>query len=238
MLINLRNALMAGKRWKNPYVTDGLVAMWDGEWNAGGGVHDPNATTVKNAVTGIGDLDLTGGYTIGDNFVQFDGVSGCGLGAKLQNTGWNGLTIEYAFTPVATSGSYGSCGWTYAGPSSQRPSFYVDNGGTFYVLMTGYKGNIRRSGVARTACCLTSTGSSGSVIGYKNGIGIVSSTDTNQDFSATANHFRVASYGGTSDNTVGYYAEKMHCVRIYSRALTTDEIAANYAIDKERFGLP
>ena len=26
------------KPWTNPYVTDGLVAMWDGEWNAGGGV--------------------------------------------------------------------------------------------------------------------------------------------------------------------------------------------------------
>ena len=27
-------------------------------------------------------------------------------------------------------------------------------------------------------------------------------------------------------------------LRLYSRALTADEIAANYAIDKARFGLP
>ena len=27
------------------YVQNGLIAMWDGEWNAGLGVHDPNATT-------------------------------------------------------------------------------------------------------------------------------------------------------------------------------------------------
>ena len=32
-----------GGGWVNPYVTDGLVAMWDGEWNAGGGVHDASA---------------------------------------------------------------------------------------------------------------------------------------------------------------------------------------------------
>ena len=28
---------MKSSLWKNPYVTDGLVAMWDGKWNAGGG---------------------------------------------------------------------------------------------------------------------------------------------------------------------------------------------------------
>ena len=25
-----------GRPWTNPYVTDGLVAMWDAEWNVGG----------------------------------------------------------------------------------------------------------------------------------------------------------------------------------------------------------
>lgn len=29
----------SAKKWENPYITDGLVAMWDGEWNAGGGKH-------------------------------------------------------------------------------------------------------------------------------------------------------------------------------------------------------
>lgn len=29
-----------------------------------------------------------------------------------------------------------------------------------------------------------------------------------------------------------------YCVRIYSRALTAEELAYNYQIDKERFGLP
>lgn len=32
----------------NPYITSGLVAMWDGEWNAAVGVHDPNATIWKD----------------------------------------------------------------------------------------------------------------------------------------------------------------------------------------------
>lgn len=31
--------------------------------------------------------------------------------------------------------------------------------------------------------------------------------------------------------------KRCHCYRLYNRVLTPDEIAANYAIDKERFGL-
>ena len=38
-----------GGGWQNPYVTDGLVAMWDGEWNAGGGMHDANVGAVNLA---------------------------------------------------------------------------------------------------------------------------------------------------------------------------------------------
>ena len=34
------------------YIQDGLVAMWDGEWNAGGGKHNTNATMWKD-LTGI-----------------------------------------------------------------------------------------------------------------------------------------------------------------------------------------
>ena len=31
---------------------------------------------------------------------------------------------------------------------------------------------------------------------------------------------------------------KMYNLRLYSRALTADEIASNYAVDKARFGIP
>lgn len=36
----------------------------------------------------------------------------------------------------------------------------------------------------------------------------------------------------------GYFDGDLYTVRLYSRAPTADEIAANYAIDKERFKLP
>ena len=35
-------------KWINPYITDGLIAMWDGEWNAGGGLYRPAKCEVCN----------------------------------------------------------------------------------------------------------------------------------------------------------------------------------------------
>lgn len=64
---------------------------------------------------------------------------------------------------------------------------------------------------------------------YANGA-VQSFTKTSYTSNATAN---------TSINIGGQFwttGEKIHCVRVYSRALTAAEIAANYAIDKARFG--
>ena len=78
--------------WKNPYVTDGLVAMWDGQWNAGGGIHSPYATIWKDLV-GSHDLNLKhhtisnftwignglrhigSNYDIAPNFTMFELIS-------------------------------------------------------------------------------------------------------------------------------------------------------------------
>ena len=36
---------------ENPYITDGLVAMWDGEWNVGLGKHSDTATVWKDLIS-------------------------------------------------------------------------------------------------------------------------------------------------------------------------------------------
>ena len=41
-----------GGGWQNPYIADGLIAMWDGEWNAGPGHSDPTTGQI---------VDLCGG---------------------------------------------------------------------------------------------------------------------------------------------------------------------------------
>ena len=45
-------ARSSAKSFENPYITDGLVAMFDGEWNAGFGKHNLSATSWKDLVSG------------------------------------------------------------------------------------------------------------------------------------------------------------------------------------------
>ena len=59
---------------KNPYVTKGLVAMWDGEWNAGLGKHDTKVGKWKDLV-GKSDCDPAGAPKFSGNSVELDGNS-------------------------------------------------------------------------------------------------------------------------------------------------------------------
>ena len=49
------NAMKNEQKSPNPYVTRGLIAMWDGEWNSGFFMHDPSSGTWKDLV-GSNDL--------------------------------------------------------------------------------------------------------------------------------------------------------------------------------------
>ncbi len=50
------SVLSQEEAFENPYITDGLVAMWDGEWNVGFGKHDSNTLVWKDL---IGNNDIT-----------------------------------------------------------------------------------------------------------------------------------------------------------------------------------
>ena len=221
MLINLRNALMAGKRWKNPYITDGLVAMWDGEWNAGGGVHDANATTWKDLV-GNRDLVLTqlGSFEANCLLNRTGGV-GASLDDRLSGYG----TLEVVFS---ASGHY-----KYA------TVCYVCLGGGFYfgqrnnIVNGNYRTetavygriadiNVSTSGIASWS--MTRTGGVGEI--RKNGVQQALTEISVQGAQATPISLNATSYDNRFFN-----------IRAYSRALTAAEIARNYAIDKERFDL-
>ena len=70
----------------------------------------------------------------------------------------------------------------------------------------------------------------------KNGTTVTAVNDFN--FAATSpiaqDGFQVGRVGAASYTTF----QDIYRAAVYSRALTADEIAANYAIDKARFGLP
>ena len=56
--------------------------------------------------------------------------------------------------------------------------------------------------------------------------------------SEMANHFRMMAYGSTSDTNNSTYNGNIYNCAVSTRVLTASEIAANYTIDKARFGLP
>ena len=71
----MRRRMMASigaKTWVNPYITDGLIAMWAGEWNVGGGMHDANATVWTDLIGGNNAV-IQGAITFGDKCARLRG---------------------------------------------------------------------------------------------------------------------------------------------------------------------
>ena len=87
--------------WTNPYITDGLVAMWDGEWNVGGGVHDGTASQWLDVV-GSRTLLLNGSAAFGANYMETtDSASGA-----IGNFDLNAAYFEMVFYVDKTSDWY------------------------------------------------------------------------------------------------------------------------------------
>ena len=230
MLINLRNALMAGKRWKNPYVTDGLVAMWDGEWNAGGGIHDPNATTWGDISENGHDIALTAGSFGAKSFIC-DGRAGFG-----DTITSDILTIE--FVGKTTLNSSQLCAGLKLNPSNtnlyRRFIGFFSSGTALQFGQAGPRISTELNTLLYGAEVFTSATD---VIGtlYKNGLQ-TTSIGSGSGFT-TGGEPRIC-IGGVANGPAYPFKGEINRISIYSRALSASEIAANYAIDKARFGLP
>ena len=202
------------------YIQDGLIAMWDGIENAGWGVHNPNATEWKDLV-GDNDITLVGGV-FGDTALICNGTQYGGY----NNNVVNAVQIEL----VANT------------KQQKRRCWIASTGQSLSSKYSGFVGWYDRGlcfGLYDTARSLTL----GTAISYSFAV------NSNRTFE---NNALVATESGKSDLTpqaargicvvVGGQMNNplkcdIHCLRIYSRALTDEEIAHNYKIDKERFNL-
>jgi hypothetical protein len=208
--------------WTNPYVTDGLVAMWDGEWNAGGGVHDANATSWVDLSGNGYDITLpSSGATWDADHIALSSVS---LNTYLPEVRRAEFTIEC----VASAAGSGAIVWM-KNPSwvgGALVGWANGNGKCYYPWANiGTIGDLNLHSVS-----LSWSASSqrllvdGSVIASTSGA-INSRNVLSQIFLGEYNGIKMSSMNGYS-------------VRLYSRALTATEIAANNAVDKQRFNLP
>lgn len=212
------------------YVQDGLIAMWDGIENAGLGVHDQNATVWKD-LTGNGhDLALQSYTYWTDTACAKDSRSSGRLAYRNENL-TNVLSIECVFDMrsevdngqgrcfVQVQNSRSVMGWGLVGIRSRgAPSVMMDT--TSNVLISQFAASI-----------VYAPSESNDAIYFNGSRASTVASSGNWNLGSTLS---VGGTGSSSTTIVG----KCHSVRLYSRAITADEIAANYAIDKARFNLP
>ena len=214
--------------WTNPYVTDGLVAMWDGEWNAGPGVHDASATTWAD-ICGRTPLsfETPAAITVMPNAMRVD--------YSFPNNSARVLSGQVGFAETAQTVEV--CVTVDSGFTLNQDIFmgpYSANGAnTFCVIaLNGNRGFIFNDGAmyglntsATVSATIAWTGSTA----YKNAVAL-------EAYGSNRTAFVRDGYICIGSGSQQKY--NIHSLRLYSRALTAAEIAANYAIDKERFGLP
>lgn len=205
---------------KNPYISDGLYAMYDGIWNAGLGIHQTSISSWKDLV-GNNDAEIDPSQVFEDYAFE-DGIHQCKLITMI------GLpfTIEICTTDINQTSAWfmlmGSANdFCSIGIQSKggNPSWKTNNGAGSTVKFSG--GTISARAFDDKKYQLVSNGNTFGAIADS---GDFRGQGTDLVWSKPWNQNR-----GT---------KKVHCIRIYSRALSDDEIAHNNAIDKARFNLP
>jgi hypothetical protein len=226
------------------YVQSGLVAMWDGIENAGWGVHDASATTWKNLI-GTGDFPTTNSQLLwaGDALVRDGSGGGISCTPNIDLTdALSPRTFEFVISaldlPQTTSTMYYFWALDNAGVrctySETNPVLRISlraSGGM--INMGTYGPDIPRTTYSMVGTDVLSSAGRNRAEYFKNGTLIATgSFGGNATTRPVINLFRYVR-DWPSPNQI-----QMMNFRIYSRALTANEIAANYAIDKERFNLP
>lgn len=220
------------------YVQDGLVALWDGIENAGWGAHNSRATTWK---------DLIGGLTIPiDNGVEPLSV---GIAKFAQSSSLTHIHDTYSifytckFPNVAhksscimmlpTTGTAGSVGFYSWNSDIPLCGFRTTNFRTM-VAAADWPSDDMFCGQLGACYRLSKEGDAQSLnfALYLNGEEIYRALGATSYGVTTNGRLYI---NGTSNAAL---TQDVYSIKWYSRALTAAEIAANYAVDKQRFNLP
>lgn len=229
------------KKWTaRDYVQDGLVAMWDGIENAGWGVHDANATVWKD-LTGNGwDFPAANLIFHDDRVEALANVGSVKSSADFWD--WAGGTFDGTFerpTTTAPNNGFFQLGRVGIGGINHSAvngciwytSASATNWKCLYPFSGGSNPGARAFEKAHRAFASDFTSLYTNQKYYQNGIrytGYFEPWSTNIAHSALTPTLYVGNAG----------TPKFYGIRLYSRALSADEIAHNYEIDKIRFNLP
>lgn len=246
--LKAQNWRASGARWTNPYITDGLVAMWDAEWNEGGGVHNPSAKSL-NDLSGNGWDIAAPNATFGDNWMTSSAPiqveTPTSWRETFKNKNWSvEVVCEYVgefaedklISPqVVPFGMKQVESQAYQDAPVVVKAFYEyrRNGGS--IAMSHKFGE---NETAKTEYYVAPKWSvhAGSFMGdtgpmvftvYATNAGTVNKQINNR----TKYDFNAFTFFCSDPRA------RIYSIRFYNRALTEDEAWANINVDKERFGI-
>ena len=217
-----------------PYVTSGLIAMWDGIWNIGLGSHDSLSSewvdliggrklTIYPQYASWGDSHLVLSGAIVNNSDQYGALGDSPL--ELVRT----IEIIGVFpTTIRASGSFFNCGYMNRGLGGFGGGWLTTNCYYGGANCRFFGGDFGWSSLREIAFVYNSDENIQDVTMYRNGEVY---TGTSTIYGSPNN--AIDGIGLRSNGTAMVY-----CIRCYSRTLTAEEIAYNFEIDKERFDLP
>ena len=234
------------------YVHDGLVLLIDGIENDGFGVHSDSVSVWKNLATSgiMSDVSLSGDYSIETNNIRMNHLA-------VSNRTSNGIGRCNVVQPFSTKTiEVCSSGFVpnHVTDANRKNAFfcYPNTFGTLYYNV----GNLSRNSVIialfttrvdsgflgpgfpyfkREQCQnfrTISYNSSKSLVVDQEDLSSSVTISTSSDMYSG----EVELFNRSSDWSRPFNG-KIHCMRVYNRNLTAEEMIANQAIDKARFGL-
>ena len=226
-------ALNASAFSTSSYVQDGLIACWDGIENAGAGVHNPTTTVWKDVVGGY-EFTLNS-VTVDDDRMTFAGsadsygvLSAAGA-AETFDAAKNG-TLEIVY--VSRNSSVNQV--MLQAPAANGMAFGYNTVGAIVALA-------RSSGNGLFSFTQTASQFYSFSVRFTSGAPVSARANGAALNSPSSGYW---SPGERDEAFVGINARKtlafpgsIYCVRLYSRKLSNEEIAANHAIDQLRFKL-
>lgn len=207
------------------YIQDGLVCMWDGIENAGYGLHDDEANTWVD-LTGHGfDLPIAG-ESIMPTAVRFANTHR----AIYDSIVFNGyaITMQCVIDRLETTGNFCILGFGFS-------TYRIFTGSpTGYGCRFGSSYSTKEvNGVVNSISMFRDDGDTSFYL--YNGEDYVARVGSDHKLSISSNTLNI-----NGENPYGNYRNvfSAHCIRLYNRTLSPDEIKYNYLIDKIRFDLP
>ena len=220
------------------YVQDGLIAMWDGIENAGFDSHDGTSSVWRDLVGG-NNMSVVGADGWTTNAYVLNGTNSRYASGTLGID----LSADFSFEFCAVIHGVNESGRFYGYNLSNGNANFCDCGLRNYdsTRLFSYVGlGLPATGASLAAInpplgvllSSSTTRSGGNSEFFSNGASVFSASQS----AISTNRNSVFTIGGGHNGKYGAVAD-VHCMRVYNRALTPAEIAANYAVDKARFNL-